>query len=635
MRLGNGRFESTQFNSRLQPTQIALGTSANNTSLLKLNYDYGTTDNNGNVKSQTITVPTVGNSQGFVATQTYEYDELNRIKSAVETSNSQTNWQQYFRYDRYGNRTVITEQNRIGQEAFTTASIVGLNPDINIANNRIVPKPNSTEQYQFDASGNMTRDAVGNVYSYDAENHQTQYFESTNTTTPKAKYFYDGDGRRVKKVVKVQSGQQTVDETTLFVYDGGGALVAEYTINAPASTTTPQTIYLTADVLGSPRINTNQKGEVVARHDYLPFGDEIIGLGQRIQHQEYVDDDVRKKFTGYEKDQETGLDFAQARYYGNGLGRFTSVDPALESMYLLFPQSMNRYIYCGNNPIICTDPDGLGWRFETYTNSNGDEYRRPVFDPNVEGIVGGPAYFMVGDPDSENYGKYIVLDPYAQNANGFAIAGNDNEASQRYIGFELDSLGPPPQTNPVGSDDVVSVTNSVRGLNESALWPDTPGILRVDAIQFSVQFLIVGKTFTITRRGQIYATNLDIGTAGSPALDNSNAKFGTKVKQLIRNTLVSKAFNGNWNWTNLVGGSALAVRSVGNSPISKKAEHKIFRGTSTQVIAGFYPIGVTGSLDEDLKPETVGAGFSTSRLAVNVGHSRKIGDVPTGFLLYR
>jgi len=56
MRLGNGRFESTQFNSRLQPTQIALGTSANNTSLLKLNYDYGTTDNNGNVKSQTITV---------------------------------------------------------------------------------------------------------------------------------------------------------------------------------------------------------------------------------------------------------------------------------------------------------------------------------------------------------------------------------------------------------------------------------------------------------------------------------------------------------------------------------------------------------------------------------------------------
>jgi RHS repeat-associated protein len=208
----------------------------------------------------------------------------------------------------------------------------------------------------------MTRDAVGNLYSYDAENHQTQYFESTNTTTPRAKYFYDGDGRRVKKIVKVQSGQQTVDETTIFVYDGGSALVAEYTINAPASTTPPQTIYLTADVLGSPRINTNQKGEVISRHDYLPFGDEIIGfgLGQRTSEQGYgMPDGVRKKFTGYEKDQETGLDFAQARYYGNGLGRFTSVDPALESIEPTLPQSWNRYIYVLNNPLALTDPTGL------------------------------------------------------------------------------------------------------------------------------------------------------------------------------------------------------------------------------------------------------------------------------------
>jgi RHS repeat-associated protein len=272
---------------------------------------------------------------------------------------SQTNWQQVFRYDRYGNRTVVTEQNRVGQEAFTTESVIGLNPDVNAANNRIVPKADSNEQYLFDASGNMTRDAAGNVYAYDAENHQTKFFLASNTNEPNATYFYDGDGRRVKKIVKVQSGQQTVDETTLFVYDGGGALVAEYTQNAPANTN-PQTIYMTADTLGSPRINTNQKGEVVARHDYLPFGDEIIGLGQRTAEQGYgVNDNVRKKFTGYEKDQETGLDFAQARYYGNGLGRFTSVDPLLESAKPPLPQSWNRYIYCVNNPVNCIDPTGL------------------------------------------------------------------------------------------------------------------------------------------------------------------------------------------------------------------------------------------------------------------------------------
>jgi hypothetical protein len=62
MQLGNGRWESTVFNSRLQPVQIALGstgTGAQAYDLLKLDYGYGGANNNGNVLSQTITV-TIG-----------------------------------------------------------------------------------------------------------------------------------------------------------------------------------------------------------------------------------------------------------------------------------------------------------------------------------------------------------------------------------------------------------------------------------------------------------------------------------------------------------------------------------------------------------------------------------------------
>ena len=73
LQLGNGRWESTQFNSRLQPTQIALGTTGSGTlayDLLKLNYGYGTTANNGNVQSQTITVSGTG---GFTTVQNYAY----------------------------------------------------------------------------------------------------------------------------------------------------------------------------------------------------------------------------------------------------------------------------------------------------------------------------------------------------------------------------------------------------------------------------------------------------------------------------------------------------------------------------------------------------------------------------------
>jgi hypothetical protein len=81
LRLGNGRWESTQFNSRLQPTQIALGSTQNSTDLLKLNYSYGTTQNNGNVLSQQITVPTAGSNPGFVASQTYVGVELFSLKT--------------------------------------------------------------------------------------------------------------------------------------------------------------------------------------------------------------------------------------------------------------------------------------------------------------------------------------------------------------------------------------------------------------------------------------------------------------------------------------------------------------------------------------------------------------------------
>ncbi len=68
---------------------------------------------------------------------------------------------------------------------------------------------------------------------------------------------------------------------------------------------------------------------------------------------------MRKQFTGYERDAETELDFAQARYYAKGLGRFNSVDPTLGSLRAENPQTLNRYSYALNNPLAFVDPDGL------------------------------------------------------------------------------------------------------------------------------------------------------------------------------------------------------------------------------------------------------------------------------------
>lgn len=84
---------------------------------------------------------------------------------------------------------------------------------------------------------------------------------------------------------------------------------------------------------------------------------------------------MRKQFTGYERDNESNLDFAQARYFAHNHGRFTSPDPykivaevqnepdaekakAMLVRYLMQPQQWNQYPYAINNPLKYTDPTG-------------------------------------------------------------------------------------------------------------------------------------------------------------------------------------------------------------------------------------------------------------------------------------
>lgn len=112
---------------------------------------------------------------------------------------------------------------------------------------------------------------------------------------------------------------------------------------------------MTNDHLGSPRINTDQNGTVTARHDYHPFGEEIA-TSQRTTALSYTADTVRKQFTGYERDSESGLDFAQARIYSYILGRYFQPDPV--GPLLVAPQTLNLYQYCRNNPLRYIDRNG-------------------------------------------------------------------------------------------------------------------------------------------------------------------------------------------------------------------------------------------------------------------------------------
>ena len=182
-------------------------------------------------------------------------------------------------------------------------------------------------------------------FVYDAENRQKEARDSGGFVV--GQYFYDGEGRRVKKV--------SATETVVFVYDGGGVLVAEYsTVGSP----TASVKYLTQDHLGSPSVVTDQVGNVVSRTDFGAFGEETV-TSQRTTGLGYKADNVRQDYTGYEKDDESGLEYAQARYYNPAHGRFTSVDPLTASASIRNPQTFNRYSYVLNSPYKFTDPLGL------------------------------------------------------------------------------------------------------------------------------------------------------------------------------------------------------------------------------------------------------------------------------------
>jgi RHS repeat-associated protein len=352
--LGNGLRERTAFNNRLQPTEIGIRNVATNSDLLKLDYAYETLDannnslgdNNGNLRSQTITVP------GLAAplVQSYQYDHLNRLKSAEELKGAASQWKQVYSYDRYGNRRLAV--------GTTFPALTGNlndpvhNPQIDEATNRLLEDQNDDGQrdYVYDAAGNVVRDALGRTFSYDADNMQVTFNGGPDINTGGASYSYDAAGRRVKKV--------TLAGTTVFVYDAAGKLVAEYSNEAPQPGE-GGTKYLTEDNLGSPRVVTDKDGRVVSRHDYAPFGED---LGEKLpasRTAEYKQDSVRQQFTGQEHDRDSGLDYFNARYYSSTQGRFTSIDPLAASGQAGNPQSWNRYAYVLNNPLKFIDSTGM------------------------------------------------------------------------------------------------------------------------------------------------------------------------------------------------------------------------------------------------------------------------------------
>ena len=192
----------------------------------------------------------------------------------------------------------------------------------------------------YDAAGNLLNDGgapTPTVATYNAENQIVTVSGPSGTGS----YAYDGEGRRMKKTVG--------SETTYYFYGPGGLLCEFSTSNtistATAASSADKTLYHTTDKLGSAVLIINSNGVVIENNRMLPYGEAWQA--------ESTPSTNDKKFTTYQRDQESGLDYAMNRYYANTAGRFNSPDKG--ALNLSVPTSLNRYSYVGLDPINHSD----------------------------------------------------------------------------------------------------------------------------------------------------------------------------------------------------------------------------------------------------------------------------------------
>lgn len=234
-----------------------------------------------------------------------------------------------------------------------------------------------TESYTHDGHGSMTSMPHLSVMEWDFKDqlHASQQQVVTNGPGEKTYYVYDAAGQRARKVTERANGTRKQERSYLGgfeiyrEFDGTGnaialereslhlmddkqriALVETKTVEAqsPISNPTPQVRYQLSNHLGSASLELDQDVALVSYEEYHPYGNTSYQAGRSAAEVSLK----RYRYTGMERDEETGMNYHGARYYAPWLGRWSSSDP------LGIADGIDVYAYCRNNPIVLLDISG-------------------------------------------------------------------------------------------------------------------------------------------------------------------------------------------------------------------------------------------------------------------------------------
>ncbi|MFG1809550.1 SpvB/TcaC N-terminal domain-containing protein [Streptomyces sp. NPDC049040] len=224
--------------------------------------------------------------------------------------------------------------------------------------------------YAYDARGNLVAEASSRHFGWNHADRMTSFATQAEGAEPSvhAHYLHDATGRRVKKLVRRQGGAFEVTH-----YLDGTFEHHRWSVGTPSAGANnhvhvmddrqrvalvrlgtphpddpgPAVAFQLGDHLGSCTAIVDGAGVLTNREEYTPYGETSFGSHTR----------KRYRFTGCERDEESGVSHHGARSYHPALARWTSTDPRLpgpaEGALLA-----NPYRYVRNNPLMFSDPDG-------------------------------------------------------------------------------------------------------------------------------------------------------------------------------------------------------------------------------------------------------------------------------------
>ena len=280
-------------------------------------------------------------------TETYTYDAVSNITSVVHAA-ANGNWTRNYAYDQPVN-------NRL------SSTTVG----------------STVSSYAYDPSGNMTAMSQLPVMAWDWRNklQATALQAAAGGPTQVTYYRYDSSGRRTRKVTVSPratpvnersylggyevyreyspSGTLTLERQSLHVSDGATriCLIETTTVDrsaGPSAAPSSLSRYQLSNLLGSAVLELSAAADIVSYEEYYPYGSTSFQTGRSAAEVSLK----RYRYTGKERDSETGLYYHGARYYLPWLVRWASCDPAG------LRDGVNIYAYVRGNPIRLMDPSG-------------------------------------------------------------------------------------------------------------------------------------------------------------------------------------------------------------------------------------------------------------------------------------